>query len=129
MTIADLIAPHGGLSEPVSCTVPKEQIEQFKAEANSLLSVPLSTADLSFVYRFADGTLSPLIGPMNREVYLRVLEECVIGYPACGHKVIETTCVASLDEDSCVASAGEPVPTGIPQENSMRRPEPLSMLR
>ena len=76
--IADLIAPHGGLSEPVSCTVPEEQIEQFKAEANSLLSVPLSTADLSFVYRFADGTLSPLIGPMNREVYLRVLEECVI---------------------------------------------------
>lgn len=76
--MTDLVAPHGGLSEPVSCTVPEEQIEQFKAEASSLPSIPVSAADLSSVYRFADGTLSPLCGPMNHEVYERVLDECVI---------------------------------------------------
>ena len=43
-----------------------------------LPKVPVSEADLSTVYRFADGTLSPLTGPMNRQVYNRVLDESVI---------------------------------------------------
>lgn len=76
--MADLIAPHGGLSEPVCCTVPSDQIDAFKAEAATLKQVPVSAADLSSVYRFADGTLSPLTGPMNQETYNRVLDESVI---------------------------------------------------
>lgn len=76
--MADLIPPHGGLSEPVCCTVPQEEIESFRAEAASLPKVPVSAADLSTVYRLGDGTLSPLTGPMTSEVYNRVLDEAVI---------------------------------------------------
>lgn len=76
--MADLIAPHGGLSEPVCCTVAADQIDAFKAEAADLKKVPVSAADLSSVYRFADGTLSPLTGPMDQATYNRVLEESVI---------------------------------------------------
>jgi sulfate adenylyltransferase len=76
--MADLIAPHGGLTEPVCCTVPAGEIDAFKAEAAGLKQVPMSTADVSSVYRFADGTLSPLTGPMDRKTYDRVLDESVI---------------------------------------------------
>jgi len=76
--MADLIQPHGGLSEPVCCTVAADEIDSFKAEAAGLKQVPVSAADLSSVYRFADGTLSPLTGPMDSATYDRVLEESVI---------------------------------------------------
>ncbi len=76
--MADLIAPHGGLSEPVCCTVAQDQIDAFKAAAADLKKVPVSAADLSSVYRFADGTLSPLTGPMDSATYNRVLEESVV---------------------------------------------------
>jgi sulfate adenylyltransferase len=76
--MADLIPPHGGLAEPVCCTVGANEIETFKEEAARLPQVPVSVADLSSVYRFADGTLSPLTGPMDRETYERVLNEAHI---------------------------------------------------
>ncbi len=76
--MADLITPHGGLSEPVCLTVPENEVESFKAEAADLTKVPVSAADLSTVYRLADGTLSPLTGPMTSKVYNRVLDESVI---------------------------------------------------
>lgn len=76
--MADLIPPHGGLSEPVCRTVSNEEIASVKAEAETLTKVPVSSADLSSVYRFGDGTLSPLTGPMNSAVYHRVLDESVI---------------------------------------------------
>jgi sulfate adenylyltransferase len=74
----DLIPPHGGVAEPVSRTVPAAEVNDFKARAAGLPKVPVSAADLSAVYRFGDGTLSPLTGPMNRAEYDRVLEEAVI---------------------------------------------------
>lgn len=76
--MADLVAPHGGLSEPVSRTVAAEAIPAFVAEAEKLTKVPVSDADLSTVYRFGDGGLSPLVGPMDSATYDRVLEESVI---------------------------------------------------
>jgi len=76
--MADLVPPHGGLSEPVCRTVPESDIENFQAEAAKLPKVPVSAADLSTVYRLGDGTLSPLTGPMTSEVYNRVLDEAVI---------------------------------------------------
>lgn len=78
--MADLIAPHGGLSEPVCCTVPAAEVDGFLAKAKNLPQIPVSDADLSTVYRFGDGGLSPLTGPMTREVYDRVLEESVIDH-------------------------------------------------
>lgn len=76
--MADLIPPHGGLTEPVCRTVAASDIASFKAEAASLPKVPVSAADLSTVYRLGDGTLSPLTGPMNSETYHRVLDESVV---------------------------------------------------
>lgn len=73
-----LVPPHGGLTEPVSRTVPAEQIAQFVAQAKTLAQVPVSDADLSTVYRLGDGGLSPLIGPMDSATYERVLDESVI---------------------------------------------------
>jgi len=74
----ELIPPHGGLSEPVSCTVPANEIDAFKAQAAGLTKIPVSDADLSTVYRFGDGALSPLTGPMDSKTYNRVLDESVI---------------------------------------------------
>ena len=76
--MADLISPHGGLKEPVDCSVPAGKVASVQAEAAGLTKVPVSDADLSTVYRFGDGVLSPLVGPMNAAVYNRVLDESVI---------------------------------------------------
>ena len=76
--MADLIAPHGGLSEPVCRTVNEQERAAFLTEAKALPQVPVSSADLSSVYRFGDGTLSPLTGPMNSAVYNQVLDECFV---------------------------------------------------
>jgi sulfate adenylyltransferase len=71
--MADLIPPHGGISEP-----PENERDAFLAEAGGLTKVPVSDADLSTVYRFADGALSPLSGPMDSATYNRVLDEASI---------------------------------------------------
>ena len=76
--MADLIPPHGGLTEPVSCTVPEAERQAFAAKAATLPKVPVSDADLSTVYRFGDGGLSPLTGPMDRATYERVLDDAYI---------------------------------------------------
>lgn len=76
MSDTPLIAPHGGLSEPVNRMV--ADVETFLTKANGLTRVPVSDADLSSVYRFGDGGLSPLTGPMDAQTYHRVLDESVI---------------------------------------------------
>jgi sulfate adenylyltransferase len=73
-----LIPPHGGLNEPICRTVPTEKSADFLTEAKTLVKVPVSDADLSTVYRFGDGGLSPLTGPMDSTTYNRVLDESVI---------------------------------------------------
>ncbi|MXZ10497.1 MAG: sulfate adenylyltransferase [Gemmatimonadetes bacterium] len=76
MSDTPLIAPHGGLSEPVNRLI--VDVETFLSKANGLTRVPVSDADLSSVYRFGDGGLSPLTGPMDAQTYHRVLDESVI---------------------------------------------------
>ena len=67
----DLIVPHGGVATPVSRTV---------AELPTLTTtpIPLSDADLSTLYRIADGALSPLTGPMTKAESTQVMEEEVV---------------------------------------------------
>src|SRR6476646_906711 len=77
-TMPDLIAPHGGLTEPLNLTVPADEAAAFKAEAAKLPKVPVSDADLSAVYRWGDGVLGPMTGPMDSATYNRVLDESVI---------------------------------------------------
>jgi sulfate adenylyltransferase len=74
----DLVPVHGGLGEPVDRTVSLKDRKHFLREAASLPPVRVSRADLSTVYRIADGALSPLEGPMKEAVWRRALEEAVI---------------------------------------------------
>ncbi|MCL2120018.1 MAG: sulfate adenylyltransferase [Planctomycetaceae bacterium] len=114
-----LIPPHGGLTEPVCCTIPQDQITDALAKAAGLKKLPVSDADLSTVYRFGDGGLSPLTGPMNGTVYNRVLDESVI---ECNGKSCAWTIPLSLpvtadlatelkvgEEVAVINSAGETV--------------------
>jgi sulfate adenylyltransferase len=73
--MADLVPIHGGLTSPRACGVPAAEVDAVRARAASLPKVPVSDADLSTVYRFGDGALSPLAGPMDRATYDRVLDE------------------------------------------------------
>jgi sulfate adenylyltransferase len=67
--MASLVPAHGGLAEPLDLTVPAAEEAAFKAELATLPKVPVSDADLSTVYRFGDGALSPLTGPMDGATY------------------------------------------------------------
>jgi sulfate adenylyltransferase len=74
----DSFPPHGGLTEPVDRMVPPREAADFRKKAASLSRVPISDADLSSLYRFGDGGLSPLTGPMNKAAFDRVLDEEII---------------------------------------------------
>lgn len=74
----DLMPVHGGLAEPVDRRVSLKERKRFLAQAERLPSVRVTRADLSTVYRFADGALSPLEGPMGAEAWHRVLDEEVV---------------------------------------------------
>jgi sulfate adenylyltransferase len=63
------------LSEPVCRTAEEARIPEIKKDAAGLKTLQVSDADLSTVYRFGDGGLSPLTGPMTKDVYDRVLKE------------------------------------------------------
>lgn len=76
--MADLIPPHGGLTEPVNCTVPAAEASDFRRRAAELKRVSVSDADLSSLYRLGDGGLSPLTGPMDRATFNRVLDDEII---------------------------------------------------
>src|SRR6516162_11327297 len=76
--MADLVPPHGGLSEPVNRHVAAEGVADFRARAEPLPTVPVSDADLSTLYRMGDGGLSPLTGPMDRATFNKVLDDEVI---------------------------------------------------
>ena len=76
----DLVPVHGGLEAPVSRTVPLSRRKQFLAEAATLPRIEMSRADLSTVYRIADGTLSPLNGPMDEETWHYVLDHDALDF-------------------------------------------------
>ena len=57
--MADLIPPHGGVAEPITCTVTGAQEQQLVADASKMIQVPVSDADLSSVYRFARAIVTP----------------------------------------------------------------------
>ena len=74
----DLIPPHGGLKEPVNRTVTPNEATEFRRQAAVFKRVPVSDADLSSLYRIADGGLSPLTGPMDKVAFERVLDDEVL---------------------------------------------------
>ncbi len=67
----DLIPPHGGVAAPIDRTVAE-------LPPTTAVPIPVSDADLSTLYRIADGGLSPLTGPMVREEYDRILDDEIL---------------------------------------------------
>ena len=74
----DLVPVHGGCAEPVDRTVSLKERRALIDEAGRLASVVVTAADLSTIYRLADGALSPLEGPMKSDEWQQVLEEASI---------------------------------------------------
>jgi sulfate adenylyltransferase len=74
----DRVPVHGGLAEPVDRRIGLKDRARLLAEAARLPSLMVTRADLSTVHRMADGTLSPLEGPMDGEAWHRVLDEGVV---------------------------------------------------
>ncbi len=72
--MTDLIPVHGGLDAPIDRTVPADRISEFEKNAAGLAAVTVDDADLSSVYRFGDGGLSPLTGPMNADQWHKSLD-------------------------------------------------------
>ena len=70
----DLIAPHGGTLINRQASPDRAAEISAAAAKGDQLRLPLSAADVATVYRIADGTLSPLTGPMNEAVYHQVLD-------------------------------------------------------
>ena len=76
--LRDLVPAHGGLSEPVDRGIPLKDRKALLDEAAGLDTIEVTNADLSTVYRLADGALSPLDGPMKQEEFNQVLDSSVI---------------------------------------------------
>jgi len=67
---------HGGLAAPVDRIVPLSRREEGRWAA--LPRIDVTETDRTTLYRIADGTLSPLTGPMGREDYKSVIESGAI---------------------------------------------------
>ena len=77
MTLTSTLASipvHGGLSSPVDRIVPASEALPW----TSLPSVEVNETDRTTLYRIADGTLSPLQGPMGKADYRSVIESASI---------------------------------------------------
>jgi sulfate adenylyltransferase len=60
--------------------VPLSRRRQFLSEAAELPKVVVNRADLSTVHRIADGTLSPLTGPMDEDTWHYVLDHDALDF-------------------------------------------------
>lgn len=78
--MSDLVPAHGGHDQPISCTIAESERGAFLEAAGKLVKVSISDADLSTVYRFGDGALTPLTGPMDSATFNRVLDEMIIAH-------------------------------------------------
>jgi len=65
---------HGGLTQPVDRIVPQANAASWSA----LAKIEVNETDRTTMYRIADGTLSPLTGPMGQVDYQSVLDRCAI---------------------------------------------------
>jgi sulfate adenylyltransferase len=68
-----MIEAHGG--RIINRIVPPEDREEFLVDLQNMRKYYISQGDLSVFHRIADGTLSPLEGPMTGEAFYKVLDE------------------------------------------------------
>lgn len=72
-----VVSPHGGCGL-INRIIPEVEKEHFKEKVLKHNVYTISDADLATFYRIADGTLSPLEGPMDRDEFQKVLNEEII---------------------------------------------------
>jgi sulfate adenylyltransferase len=69
-----LVPVHGGLDQLVDRVLTFNKKKALLSEAGALPKIQVNEADLATMNRIADGTLSPLTGPMNQDVANQVLD-------------------------------------------------------
>jgi len=72
-----LLPPHGGCGL-INRSIPEIKRGAFVQKALKCKTYIINDSDISMFYRIADGGLSPLEGPMNKDEFLKVLDEEVI---------------------------------------------------
>ncbi len=72
-TVANISAVHGGLPRPVNRLTPRDRVN-FGAW-RKLAAIEVNENDQTSLYRIADGTLSPLTGPMGLDDYRTTLDQ------------------------------------------------------
>ncbi len=77
MTTATLTPVHGGLAAPVDRIDPNLSFEDVTdaPQGATTATIEVNAVDRTTLYRIADGTLSPLTGPMNEADYKSVLKK------------------------------------------------------
>lgn len=100
-----LVPVHGG-GELVNRILPYSRKKALLAEAAGLPRVSVTDADLSVVYRIADGTLSPLTGFMDEATYNHVLDEKHIVHNGTAYAWTIPFGLPVTDEESAALRAG-----------------------
>jgi len=77
MKQATALPPHGGCGL-INRVIPEVERVHFEKKVLQHKVYTISNADLSTFYRIADGTLSPLEGPMGKQEFYKVLDGEVI---------------------------------------------------
>jgi len=72
-----ILPAHGGCGL-ISRVIPDVEQDHFRSMATKHKVYTISNEDLSTFYRIADGTLSPLEGPMIKDEFYQVLEDEII---------------------------------------------------
>src|SRR5580765_6008165 len=70
------VPAHGGLEAPVDRIAPRTEIET--GRWSTLPRIDVNETDRTTLYRIADGTLSPLVGPMGKAAYRSVIDSSSI---------------------------------------------------
>ena len=97
---------HGGLDAPVNRLLPLTRRKEVVAKAASLPSIAVTSADLATVNRLADGTLSPLTGPMTKEQYDLVLDAQAIESNGKRYAWTIPMCLPVTDDEAASLQSG-----------------------
>lgn len=103
-----LVPVHGGLDAPVERILPLTQRKRLRAEAAGMAKIVVTDADLSAVYRYGDGTLSPLTGPMGEAEWNHVLETGSIVRNGQAYAWTIPMALPVTDEEAARLSVGKP---------------------
>jgi sulfate adenylyltransferase len=103
-----LVPVHGGLDAPVDRVLKLSRRKALLDEAKAMPRIAVTSADLATVYRIADGTLSPLTGPMSKEEWERVLTEKVVLSKGARYAWTIPLALPVTDEEASRLAVGKP---------------------